>query len=64
MSSGQLINLIKQYVKNCNGCILSQKIPIKTTLRPGAPENTSWEPIHLDYAGPHIGIYLEILIDF
>lgn len=54
---------IERHVKNCNGCIIAQKANIKTNLSPWAPPKTPWERIHLDYAGPYNGIYLEILVD-
>jgi len=54
---------IEKYVKNCKHCAETAPNPIKEPLHPWPKSKSSWDRIHMDFAGPIHGQWLLIIVD-
>lgn len=56
-------NDIEEYVKRCQRCADKAPKPTKEPLHPWPESKSSWERIHMDFAGPILGQWLLISVD-
>ena len=54
---------IECLVNRCNGCQMQQKQPAHVHLHPWEWLNSSWERIHVDFAGPFLGHTFLVIVD-
>jgi hypothetical protein len=55
---------IEEMVRVCGTCAAAAaKKPFKTTLHSWSPATKPWERIHIDFAGPHLGMHFLIVVD-
>ncbi|XP_055908636.1 uncharacterized protein K02A2.6-like [Eupeodes corollae] len=54
---------IEKLAKSCSECLKHAKLPPKYNTHHWEYPSTSWERVHIDYAGPVQGKYLLIIVD-
>lgn len=54
---------IENFVRRCDACALTQKLPRKVPLEPWLTPTKPFERVHIDYAGPINGYYILIFVD-
>lgn len=54
---------ITNLVNTCESCLLNRKNPPKTIVHPWEPATRPFERVHVDFAGPFMGVTLFILVD-
>ncbi|KYM95811.1 Uncharacterized protein K02A2.6 [Cyphomyrmex costatus] len=54
---------IEKFVKSCKHCAETASNPIKEPLHPWPESKSSWDRIHMDFAGPIQGQWLLIIVD-
>jgi transposase InsO family protein len=54
---------IEGMVRLCGSCAAAAKQPLKATLHSWPPATNPWEPIHTDFAGPHLGRNFLVIVD-
>ncbi|XP_052219146.1 uncharacterized protein K02A2.6-like [Dreissena polymorpha] len=65
MSTSVMINSadIESLIKRFNGCAMLQKLPAHVQLHPWEWQNSSWERIHVDFAGPFLDRMFLVMVD-
>ena len=53
----------EEFAKRCSGCQINQKSPSKSSLHLWEWLSTSWEHIHIDFAGPFVGCMFLLAVD-
>lgn len=54
---------IERFVRSCEACAQTAKMPVKATLQPWKAETQLWTRIHIDFAGPVDGEMHLIVVD-
>lgn len=54
---------ITQYVRGCANCAIAAKAPLKTTLSSWPIPSKPWSRIHMDFAGPYMGLNFLVIVD-
>lgn len=54
---------IECLVKSCQSCAMQHKQPAQVNLHPWEWPSSSWERIHVDYAGPFLGRMFLVMVD-
>ncbi|XP_052814094.1 uncharacterized protein K02A2.6-like [Mya arenaria] len=54
---------IESLVKRCNGCQMEQRQPAHVYPHPWEWPSSSWERIHVDFAGPFLGRMFMVIVD-
>ncbi|XP_058803789.1 uncharacterized protein K02A2.6-like [Phymastichus coffea] len=54
---------IEKVAHSCESCILNRNNPSKVPIHPWEPATRPFERVHVDFAGPFLGVYLFILVD-
>src|SRR5690349_6855119 len=64
MCSGQDCQKIaKNFIRNCDPCLLESKQPAKVPLQSWPKPDGPWQRLHIDFAGPVDGTYYLIVVD-
>jgi hypothetical protein len=54
---------IENFVKSCENCNMYSDEPIKVPLKSWEPAETAWQRVHIDFAGPFMGITYLVIVD-